>query len=60
MTSYLDSHTTTDVKLEMLSSLQPGNGIPHDKYEICGLAHACTYRKDNHAKTISAKLYIYI
>ena len=29
MTSQLDSHTTTDVKPEMLSGVQTGNGIPH-------------------------------
>ena len=28
-TSQLDSHTTTDVKPEMLSGVQTGNGIPH-------------------------------
>ena len=28
-TSQLDSHTTTDVKQEMLSGVQTGNGIPH-------------------------------
>ena len=47
MTSYLDSHTTTDVKPEMLSSVQTRNGIPHDKYNICGTAHARTNRKDD-------------
>ena len=31
MTSQLDSHTTTDVKPEMLSGVQTGNGIPHYK-----------------------------
>ena len=30
MNSYLDIHTTTDVKPEMLSGVQTGNGIPHD------------------------------
>ena len=29
MTSQLDSQTTTDVKPEMLSGVQTGNGIPH-------------------------------
>ena len=47
MTSHLDSHTTTDVKLDMLSGVQPGNGIPHDKYNIRGIAHARTNRKDD-------------
>ena len=47
MTSHVDSQTTTDVKPDMLSSVQTGNGIPYDKYDIHGIAHACTYRKDN-------------
>ena len=24
-----------------------GNGIPHEKYNICGIAHECTNRKDD-------------
>ena len=47
MTSQLDSHTTTDVKPEMLSGVQPGNGIPHDRYNIRGIAHGRTNRKDH-------------
>ena len=39
MTSHLDSHTATDVKPDMLSGVQTGNGIPHDQYNICGIAH---------------------
>ena len=31
MTSHLDSHMTTDVKPDMLSGVQSGNGISHDK-----------------------------
>ena len=48
MTSHRDSHTTTDVKLGMIPGVQTGNGNPHDKYDIRGiaLAHACTNRKD--------------
>ena len=46
-TSQLDSLTTTDVKPEMLSGVQTGNGIPHYIYDIRGIAHACTNRKDN-------------
>ena len=34
MTSHLDSHTTSDVKPDMLSGVQPGNGIPHDRYNM--------------------------
>ena len=42
MTSHLNSHRKTDVKLEMLSGVQTGNGTPHDKYNIRGIAHART------------------
>ena len=38
---------TTDVKPDMLSGVQTGNGIPHDRYNIRGIAHARTNRKDN-------------
>ena len=34
MTSQRDSHTTTDVKPEIIPGVQTGNGIPHDKYNI--------------------------
>ena len=47
MTSHLDSHTTTDVKPDVLSGVQTGNGIPHDRYDIRGIAHAPTNRKDD-------------
>ena len=47
MTSHLDSQTTTDVNPEMIPGVQTGNGIPHDKYNIRGIAHARTNRKDN-------------
>ena len=36
MTSHNDSHTTTDVKPEMIPGVQTRNGIPHDKYNIRG------------------------
>ena len=36
---------TTDVKLDMLSGVETGNGIPHDRYDIRGIAHARTNRK---------------
>ena len=45
MTSHLNSHRTTDIKLEMLSGVQTSNGTLHDKYNICGIAHAWTNRK---------------
>jgi len=47
MTSYLNSHRTTDIKLEMLSGVQTGNGTPHDKYNIRDIAHVRTNRKDD-------------
>ena len=47
MPSHLDSHRTTDIKPEMLSGVQTGNGTPHDKYNTCGIAHVCTNRKDD-------------
>ena len=47
MTSHLNSHGTTDIKPEMLSGVQNGNGTPHDRYNIRGIAHARTNRKDN-------------
>ena len=47
MTSHLDSHTTTDVKPEMIPGVLTGNGIPHDKYNIRGIAHVRTNSKDD-------------
>ena len=47
MTSRLDSYTTTDVKPDMLSGVQTGNGIPNDKYNIHGIAYVRTNRKDD-------------
>ena len=47
MISHLNSHGTTDIKLEMLSGVQTGNGTPHDRYNIRGIAHAHTNRKDD-------------
>ena len=38
---------TTDIKPKMLSGVQPGNGTPHDKYNIRGIAQARTNRKDD-------------
>ena len=31
----------------MLSGVQTGNGTPHDRYNIRGIAHARTNRKDD-------------
>ena len=48
MTSYIASHTPTDATLEMLiSSVQTRLKIPHDKYNMCGVAYARKYRKDD-------------
>ena len=47
MTSHLNSQRTTDIKPEMLSGVQNGNGTPHDKYNIRGIAHVRTNRKDD-------------
>ena len=46
MTSHLDSQGTTDIKPEILSGVQTGNGTLHDKFDIRGNAHARTNRKD--------------
>ena len=47
MTSHLESHGKTDIKPEMLSAVQTGNGTSHDKYIIRGIAHPRTNRKDD-------------
>ena len=61
MTSHLNSHGTNDIKPEMLSGVQTGNGIPHDKYNIRGIARVHKQKRRHfNAKTTSAKLYIYI
>ena len=54
-------HGTTDIKLEILSCVQTGNGTPHDKNNIRGIARAHKQKRRHfHAKTTSAKLYYYI
>ena len=47
MISHLNSHRTTDIKPEMLSGVQTGNGTPHDKYNILSITHERTNRKDD-------------
>ena len=47
MTSHLNSQRTTDIKPEMLSGVQTGNGTPHDKYDIRSIAQARKNRKDD-------------
>ena len=55
MTSHLDRHGTTDIKPEMLSGVQTGNGIWHVEYNIPGRKK--TFKsKDDYCKA----LYIYI
>ena len=63
MTSHLNSQRTTDIKPEMLSVVQTGNGTPHDKYNIRGIAHARTNRKDDifmQRRLVHLYIYIYI
>ena len=62
MTSHLNSHRTTDIKPEMLSGVQTGNGTPHEKYNTRGIAHSRTNRKDDifMQRRLVQKLYIYI
>ena len=47
MTYHQDSHTTTDVKPEIILGVQTGNGIPHDKYNVCGIVHTHTNKKED-------------
>ena len=47
MASHRGSHTTTDVNPEMIPCVQPGNGTPHDKYNLRSIAHTRTNRKDD-------------
>ena len=52
MTSHLSSHGTTDIKSEMLSSVQTRNGIQRVEYSIRGIAHVQAYRKDDNCKAL--------
>ena len=47
MTSHRDIHTKIDVKPEVMPGIQTGNGIPHDKCNLRGIAHACTNKKED-------------
>ena len=47
MTSHRDIHTKIDVKPEVIPGIQTGNGIPHDKCNLRGIAHARTNKKDD-------------
>ena len=57
MPSHLDSNTTTDIKPEMLSGDHTGNKIPHG-YDICGIAHAQAYRKDELGKVPKIQRFV--
>ena len=46
-THYLDSHSTTDPKPEILSAVLTGNRIPHDGRNVRGIMHVHVCRKDN-------------
>ena len=56
MISHHDSHTATDVKPEVIPGVQTGNGIPNDKYDVRGINHARTDRKDD--MLMQRRLYI--
>ena len=47
MTSHHDIYITTDVKPEMIPGIKTGNRIPHDKYDIRGIVHTHTNKKDD-------------
>ena len=47
MTFHLNSHTTTDVKPNILSDVKKGNGIPHDTYNVRGIAYPRKNRKED-------------
>ena len=43
MTIHLDCYATTDCKPEVLSGVETGNRIPHDEWNLRGIAHVYTY-----------------
>ena len=47
MTSHLESYSTTDVKLNMLSGVLSGKGMQHEEYNIRGIAHVHACRKED-------------
>ena len=47
MTSHHDIHTKINVKPEVIAGIQTRNGIPHDKCNLRGIAHARTNKKDD-------------
>ena len=46
-TPYLDSHSTTDPKPEILPAVLTGNRIPHDGRNVRGIMHVHVCRKDD-------------
>merc|ERR1711954_384224 len=46
-TFHLDSHSTNDIKLKILSVVQTGNRIPQNEYDIRGIVHAHGLKTDN-------------
>ena len=57
MTAHLTSHGTTDIKPEMLSGVQTGNGTPHDIIYVTLPMHAKTEKttfscKDDYCKAL--------
>ena len=46
-TPYLDSHSKTDPKPEILSAVLTGNRIPHDGRNVRGIMHVHVCRKDD-------------
>ena len=59
MTSHLDSHGRTDIRPEVLSVVQTGNGIQHVEYDIQAL-RMCTHTekttfKDKEKRSNSSK-----
>ena len=58
MTSHRgDIHIKIDVKPEVIPGIQTRNGIPHDKCNLPGIAHARTNKKDD--IFMQRQLYIY-
>ena len=47
MTHHLDSHSTTNPKPEILSTVLTGNRISHDGRNVRGIMHVHVCRKDN-------------
>ena len=56
MTSHRDIHTKIDVNLEVIPGIQTGNGIPHDKCNLRGIAQCpCTHKQKRRHFQFSCK-----